>query len=87
MMRLILTTIMLTMLAQPVWAHQCILSGSTAEAIQSYNLCKADLANGTANHQANDRSGKVAQLQAENYALKAQLAQIKRQLLALLGEL
>ena len=43
MMRLILTTIMLTMLAQPVWAHQCILSGSTAEAIQSYNLCKADL--------------------------------------------
>jgi len=57
------------------------------EAIQSYNLCKADLANGTANHQADDRSGEVAQLQAENYALKAQLAQIKRQLLALLGEL
>ena len=52
MMRLILTTIILTMLAQPVWAHQCIPDGSTAEAIQSYNLCKADLANGSANHQA-----------------------------------
>ena len=84
---LILTTIILTSLAQPMWAHQCILHGNTAEAIQSYNLCKADLVNETTNHQANDGSAEVARLLAENDALKAQLAQIKRRLLALLGDL
>lgn len=77
----------LSLYGLPAAAHQCVLDGSTAEAIQSYNLCKADLANGTANHQAGDRSGEVARLQAENDALRAQLAQIKRQLLALLGDL
>ena len=77
----------LSLSGQPASAHQCTLEGSSSEAIQSYNSCKADLANGTANHQASDQSGEVARLQAENNALKAQLAEIKRQLLGLLGTL
>ena len=71
----------------PATAHQCILEGSSAAAIQSYNVCKADLANGTANHGTGDQSGELARLQAENDALKAQLAEIKRQLLGMLGTL
>ena len=70
----------------PAQAHQCILEGSSADAIQSYNFCKADLANGTASHGTGGQAGEVARLQAENDALKAQLAQIKRQLLGLLGD-
>ena len=71
----------------PATAHQCILEGSSADAIQSYNVCKADLANGSANHGTGDQSAEVARLQAENDALKARLARIKRQLLGLLGDL
>ena len=71
----------------PATAHQCILDGSSAAAIQSYNTCKADLANGTANHGSGGQAGELARLQAENEALKAQLADIKRQLLGMLGAL
>ncbi len=61
-MRAFIYAILLTTLAQPVWAHQCILDGNTTEPIQSYNLCKADLANETVKHQADNRSGEVARL-------------------------
>ena len=71
----------------PAMAHQCVLDGSSAAAIQSYNVCKADLANGTANHGSGGQAGELARLQAENEALKSQLAEIKRQLLGMLGTL
>lgn len=71
----------------PATAHQCILEGSSAAEIQSYNVCKADLANGTANHDADSQSDDLARLQAENEALKAQLADIRRQLLGLVGNM
>lgn len=71
----------------PVVAHQCILEGSSANAIQTYNACKADLASGTANHQTSEDAGELARLQAENDALKAQLAEVRRRLLGLLGDL
>lgn len=83
--------------AQPVVAHQCILDGSTATAIQAYNSCKADLANGTAGHATGehatgdhitgDHSAELARLTAENALLKARLDDVKRQLLGLLGDL
>ena len=78
--------------AQPAVAHQCILDGSTATAIQAYNSCKADLANGTAGHAAGeqitgDHTAELARLTAENALLKARLEDVKRQLLGLLGDL
>ncbi|MGC6452691.1 MAG: hypothetical protein ACON31_02155 [Candidatus Puniceispirillaceae bacterium] len=72
----------------PAAAHQCILKDSSADAIQAYNVCKADLADGTANHDASSgQSGEMSRLQAENDALRAQLADIKRRLLGLLADL
>ena len=83
--------------AQPAMAHQCILDGSTATAIQAYNSCKADLANGTAGHAAGeqvtgeqvtgDHTAELARLTAENALLKARLEDVKRRLLGLLGDL
>ena len=37
-------------LSFPAAAHQCVLEGSTSEAIQSYNACKLDLATGQSGH-------------------------------------
>ena len=87
--------------AQPVVAHQCILDGSTTTAIQAYNSCKADLANGTSghaaghaagdhaagDHAAGDHTAELARLKAENALLKARLDDVKRRLLGLLGDL
>ena len=78
--------------AQPTAAHQCVLENSSADAIQRYNNCKADLLNGTANHSVAHRDGsnqleELARLRTENVLLQAQLVDIKRRLLALLGDL
>lgn len=78
--------------AQPAVAHQCILDGSTTTAIQAYNSCKADLANGTSGHAAGDNAAgdhaaELARLTAENALLKARLDDVKRRLLGLLGDL
>ncbi len=88
-MRLFLTAVLLTMLAGPVLAHQCILGGSTATDMQIYNSCKADLATGAAGHGANEAraSDDVLRLKAENETLKAQLTIIRQRLLAILGDL
>ena len=88
-MRLLLIAAFLTMLAGPLSAHQCILGGSTATDMQIYNSCKADLATGTAGHESDswDTSGRIAQLEAENAALKASLKAIRQRLLAILGDL
>ena len=91
-MRILIGSILVIMATQPVVAHQCILDGSTATAIQAYNSCKADLANGTAGHAAGDHttrdhSAELARLTAENALLKARLDDVKRQLLGLLGDL
>ena len=72
---------------QPAAAHQCIVDGSSATAIQAYNICKADLANGTAGHGADDHAAELARLQAENAVLKARLDDVRRRLLGLLGDL
>ena len=88
-MRLLLAVTILTLLAGPVSAHQCILGGSTATDMQIYNSCKADLATGTAGHEpdSGDTSARIAQLEAENAALKASLKAIRQRLLAILGDL
>ena len=46
MRRIILMLGLAWSLSFPATAHQCVLEGSTSEAIQSYNACKLDLATG-----------------------------------------
>lgn len=79
--------VLLCWYGQPASAHQCILDGSSATAIQAYNICKADLANGTAGHTTEDHSAELARLQAENEVLRARLEDVRRRLLGLLGDL
>ena len=92
MKRLVLLIVLFCAFAQPTGAHQCVLENSSADAIQRYNNCKADLLNSTANHNAahrdgSDQSEELARLRTENALLKAHLVDIKRRLLALLGDL
>lgn len=71
------------------YAHQCQLDGTSAEHISRYNACKADLSV-PGMHQNGDDSGlqrDIDRLEAENTRLKAQLDQIRRQLLSVLAEL
>lgn len=88
-MRLLFITLIVTMLAAPASAHQCILGGSSASDIQIYNSCKSDLASDTAGHEdaGKDLSADILRLQAENEALKARLTAVKRRLLDILGDL
>ena len=91
-MRLIFLILALAMLAVPASAHKCILGGSTATDIQIYNNCKADLATGVAGHRNdgnddNDQSAALLRLEAENEALRARLAAVKRHLLDILAGL
>ena len=91
-MRVIFLTLTLAMLTAPASAHTCILGGSTATDIQIYNSCKADLATGVAGHQNdgnddNDQSVALQRLEAENEALRARLAAVKRHLLDILADL
>ena len=88
-MRLLFITLIVTMLAAPASAHQCILGGSSASDIQIYNSCKSELASGTAGHEdaGKDLSADILRLQAENEALKARLTAVKRRLLDILGDL
>ena len=75
-------------LSFPAAAHQCVLEGSTSEAIQSYNACKLDLATGQSGHGGkDDQSEQLARLKAENEMLKARLAYVRQRLLGLLGDL
>ena len=74
-------------LSLPTSAHQCVLEGSTSEAIQSYNACKLDLATGQSGHGGDDQSEELARLKAENEMLKARLAGVRQRLLGLLGDL
>ena len=50
MRRIILMLSLAWSLSFPAAAHQCVLEGSTSEAIQSYNACKLDLATGQSGH-------------------------------------
>ena len=68
-------------------AHQCVLEGSTSEAIQSYNACKLDLATGQSGHGGDDQYEELTRLKAENEMLKARLADLRQRLLGLLGDL
>ena len=86
-MRISIGFIMMILAALPAAAHQCILEGSSAAAIQSYNFCKADLANGTAGHAGDGQAAELARLQAENELLKARLDDVRQRLLGLLGDL
>ena len=90
-MRLFFTPLILATLAlaTPLFAHQCILSGSSTMEIQIYNSCKADLAAGNSGHEnaSTDLSGEVLRLRADNDALRERLTAVKRTLLDLLGDL
>jgi hypothetical protein len=74
-------------LSFPAAAHECVLEGSTSEAIQSYNACKLDLATSKSGHGLDDQSAELARLKEENELLKARLADVRQRLLALLGDL
>ena len=74
-------------LSLPAVAHQCMLEGSTSEAIQSYNACKLDLATGQSGHSGEDQSAELARLKAENEMLKARLVDVRQRLLSLIGDL
>ena len=87
MRRIILILGLAWSLSLPALAHQCVLQGSTSEAIQSYNACKLDLATGQSGHSGDDRSGELARLNLENEMLKARLADVRQRLLDLLGDL
>ena len=87
MRRIILILGLAWSLSLPATAHQCVLEGSTSEAIQSYNACKLDLATGQSSHGGGDHSAELANLKAENEMLKARLADVRQRLLGLLGDL
>ncbi len=87
MRRIILMFVLAWSLSFPAAAHQCVLEGSTSEAIQSYNACKLDLATGQSGHGGDDQSAELARLKAENERLKARLADVRQRLLGLLGDL
>ena len=87
MRRIILMLGLAWSLSFPATAHQCVLEGSTSEAIQSYNACKLDLATGQSGHGGDDKSEELARLNAENERLKARLADVRQRLLGLLGDL
>ena len=87
MRRIILILGLTWSLSLPAAAHQCILEGSTSEAIQSYNACKLDLATGQSGHSRDDQSAELARLKAENEMLKARLVDVRQRLLSLLGDL
>ena len=86
---ILLLTMLISTLAGPLSAHQCILGGSTATDMQIYNSCKADLAAGIAghDHQNADMSGEILRLKTENEALRARLKIIRQRLLTILGDL
>ena len=87
MRRIILILCLVWSLSLPALAHQCVLEGSTPEAIQSYNACKLDLATGHSGHGRDDQLAELARLKAENERLKARLADVRQRLLGLLGDL
>ena len=87
MRRIILMLGLAWSVSLPAAAHQCVLEGSTFEAIQSYNACKLDLATGQSGHGGDDQSAELARLKAENERLKARLADVRQRLLGLLGDL
>ena len=87
MRRIILMLGLAWSLSFPTAAHQCVLEGSTSEAIQSYNACKLDLATGQSGHGGNDQSAELARKKAENERLKARLDDVRQRLLGLLGDL
>ena len=87
MRRIFMMSALVCGLSFPAAPHQCVLEGSTAEAIQSYNACKLDLATGQSGHGGEDQSAELARLKAENEMLKARLADVRQRILGLLGDL
>ena len=49
--------VILCSVAKVAAAHQCNLDGNSADAIQIYNTCIADLLNVTANHEVAHKDG------------------------------
>ena len=73
-------------------AHQCVLNGSSAADITSYNSCKNDLLMGLSGHDSTataqtDLADRVAELEAENQRLSATLDRLRGRLLDLAKEL
>ena len=66
-----------------VYAHECVLQGTSAKDITIYNACKSDLKkNDHINKGLNDTltKNKVKKLKEENKMLKNQLLEIKLRL-------
>jgi hypothetical protein len=70
-----------------VYAHECVLKGTSAKDITIYNACKSDLKkNDHSNKGLNDKlmKNKIKKLKEENKILKNQLLEIRLRLNSLI---
>ena len=77
------------LIVSPAYAHKCVLEKNTAEDINRYNTCKADL-NISSMHEGSPSeviSPALEQLKAENKLLKSKLEQMRRRLFSILSDL
>ena len=95
-MRIIFFAILLSLSAGSVHGHQCVLSGTGASEIATYNACRNDLVMGMDGHglsstsaaSATDQaSQKLILLEAENRQLQAKLDLLRNRLLDLMKDL
>ena len=95
-MRIMFFATLFSLLAAPLYGHQCVLSGTDASDISIYNACKNDLVMGMDGHDksatdttstADDTSQRLILLEAENRQLQAKLGLLRNRLLDLMKDL
>ena len=92
-MRIMLFATLFSLLAAPLYGHQCVLSGTDASDITAYNACKNDLVMGMDGHDksatsaADDTSQRLILFEAENRQLQAKLGLLRNRLLDLMKDL
>ena len=95
-MRIMFFATLFSLLAAPLYSHQCVLSGTDASDITIYNACKNDLVMGMDGHDksatsgtntADDTSQRLILLEAENRQLQAKLGLLRNRLLDLMKDL
>ena len=95
-MRIMFFAALFSLLAAPLYGHQCVLSGTDASDISIYNACKNDLVMGMDGHDksatsatsaADDTSQRLILLEAENRQLQSKLGLLRNRLLDLMKDL